>query len=234
MRTSLPRAFTLVELLVVIAIIALLVSILLPSLIKARDAATAVYCLSNIRQMGVSINNYAQENDGWMQQNNWVQKLVNTGYLPSGDAAVCPSWPPFNWNDNKSAGFGLREDYGPIKRTLPPNVPPRDQTTYQDLHRMQLVHDPVLFMMLADTAVYNGVGNIGEQTSGIWQVGGPSGNRRFIAHLRHSGKANFLALDGHAESLGATPQAFGEFERRTIRQWIGPDFMRYRNGIAQP
>lgn len=59
------RAFTLVELLVVIGIIAVLVSILLPTLSRAREQAKMVQCLSNMRQMGNAEVMYATAWKGW-------------------------------------------------------------------------------------------------------------------------------------------------------------------------
>ena len=110
-RSARVRAFTLVELLVVIGIIALLISILLPSLNSARRAAQSTVCLAQLRQLGVAITGYAVDNRGHVVPTRvksaagndfWSVLLIASKYIPkqntnatSLEAArsvlVCPS-----------------------------------------------------------------------------------------------------------------------------------------------
>jgi prepilin-type N-terminal cleavage/methylation domain-containing protein len=75
------RAFTLVELLVVVSIIALLISILLPSLKQARQQAQAVVCSTSNKQIGTAIFTYQSEFGGYVPHNLWSE--YDWGIYPS-------------------------------------------------------------------------------------------------------------------------------------------------------
>jgi prepilin-type N-terminal cleavage/methylation domain-containing protein/prepilin-type processing-associated H-X9-DG protein len=80
------RGFTLIELLVVIAIIAILAALLLPALARAKSKASAVQCLSQMRQIGLATTMYANENDGWLPRSS--HSAMAYGQLPWGYALV--------------------------------------------------------------------------------------------------------------------------------------------------
>ena len=93
-------SFTLIELLVVVAIIAILAALLLPSLKSARESAIRIQCMNNLKQHGIAVSMYLQDNEGFFPNNvssgageqwRYLWNLTNNAYaryFPTASSAI--------------------------------------------------------------------------------------------------------------------------------------------------
>ena len=183
--------FTLVELLVVLSIIALLVSILLPSLKAARDAARAVACMSNERQIGIAFANYLQEwNYTYPYARNTVSDPNQNGYPSQTNTENARTWnralSPY-LGDYEHRRHTTEGTHGLITEVLWCPMNPFTPFSNSDNNRIPTAYG----MNTSDNGVQGGwkagkrgwdAGNVGFPY--MWAKGGDSG--RFVPPQRES------------------------------------------------
>lgn len=218
------RIFTIIELLVVIAIIAILASMLLPALNKARDKAKSIKCLANQKQTAMAVKLYSDDSDSkivtlyyggndWLNHATYARFLEHNGYIKgsSQNIFVCPSWAPYKGGDIvNTLCYGILTPYYAQKFSTKVSSP----TTVRTLIIKKVSH-PSVFTLLADsiqgstTGVFTG-SQYSEFEPGTMTWGTEYGG----AHFRHGNMANFAFFDGHAAAL-----PYGEYHA-LVKKWV--------------
>jgi len=138
MRRHHPSGFTLIELLAVIAIIAILASILFPVFAMAREKARQTTCISNLRQLGLAVQMYAVDYEGYpmMSSPSWFSPRTRWAdaiysYVKNEQLFSCPAVSEsgilskkFAHNQSiKYGGYGYNYQYLGNSRSVPPYLP---------------------------------------------------------------------------------------------------------------
>jgi len=201
MRLHRRSGFTLVELLVVIGILAVLAGLLFPALAAARRKGHQAACQSNLRQIGIAISMYTQDNDGMLPSCNtgyvtpvtWTWRAMVYPYARNAQMFMCPAErmsPAFDGtipDVESQSGYAINA----VHWQMGPPTPPGDYWLNE-----AMIGRPAETIDVTDGYGRYELAN-GNET-------GPNSHgfvRDDPAAKRHLGGANYLFCDGHVKSL---------------------------------